>query len=168
MGYDAGYAGIDYGHGLSNMDRDTGIRYGVINQNAEHLGEWLHESIESIYLPGCPHCGHHLDKDFDAPDDCPRCGSEVGEDEQWADEPVGWELIADGYLGELDSQGDLFITKSPYYTHAQYCSPCAPGAGHLENPCPSGPKTYCLGHEWFEDGTPYPVYSVETGKIVED
>jgi len=27
---------------------------------------------------------------------------------------------------------------------------------------------YCFGHDWFEDGkAPYPVYSVETGELVE-
>lgn len=34
---------------------------------------------------------------------------------------------------------DAFIIKSPYYTYAQFCSPCVPGAGNLDNPyIPSG------------------------------
>lgn len=66
-----------------------------------------------------------------------------------------------------EAEGD-FILKSPYYTYAQFCSPCAPGAGYLPSPLkdrPAGNKTYCLGHDWFEDGTaPYRVYSVKTNK----
>lgn len=46
-------------------------------------------------------------------------------------------------------------------------APCAPGAGYLSNPCPDGPKTYCFGHDWFEnDVAPYPVYRVDTGELV--
>jgi hypothetical protein len=63
---------------------------------------------------------------------------------------------------------DFFISKSPYYTLAQFCSPCVPGAGNLDNFCPDGVKTFCLGHEWFEDDkAPYPVYSITTNQIIE-
>lgn len=42
-----------------------------------------------------------------------------------------------------------------------YRSKLTPGAGNLDNPRNDGPKTYCLGHDWFEDGkAPYPVYLV--------
>ena len=46
-------AGIDYGMGLTNIDHDTGIRYGVI-----HSGDTMN----------CRHCGH--DSRFPI---CPRC-----------------------------------------------------------------------------------------------
>lgn len=89
---------------------------------------------------------------------CGKCGL-VGDGKKMT--------AADGYAGRVDAAGDLFLTKAPYYTHAQFCSPCAPGAGHLENPCPSGPKTYCLGRDWFEAGAaPYPVYAVDTNEEV--
>jgi hypothetical protein len=88
-------------------------------------------------------------------------------DEAFVDEPVCHTLDKDGYQATLDEHNDVFLVKSPYYTHAQFCSPCAPGAGHLDNPCESGPKTYCFGHDWFADGkAPYPVYDVKTGKQV--
>ena len=65
---------------------------------------------------------------------------------------------------------DIFVCKSPYFTYAQFCSPCAPGAGYLLNPLTEpdpGNKAYCFGHDWFESGkAPYPVYSVETGELV--
>jgi len=157
-------AGIDYGLGQTNVDKSTGIRYGVINSNSHLLNESFWEEVEAVYTASCPHCGHLLDRDFDAPDDCPRCGSEVGMDEQWADEPDGHKLDKDGYEGWVGGDGDLFLTKSLYYTFAHYCSPCAPGAGHLECPADEddGVRTYCLAHDWFEgDVAPYPVYRVE-------
>ena len=62
---------------------------------------------------------------------------------------------------------DIFIIKSPYFTYAQYCSPCAPGAVYLMNPLSEKidqNKGYCFGHDWFESGkAPYPVYDVKTG-----
>jgi len=76
----------------------------------------------------------------------------------------------DGYALQTDDDGDLWIIKSPYFTHAAFCSPCAPGACHLRNPLelpdPAN-KCYCLGHDWFDDGkAPYPVYSIATGKQI--
>lgn len=62
----------------------------------------------------------------------------------------------------------MFILASPYFTHAQFCSPCAPGACYLLSPTDkTGPKAYCLNHDWFEgDKAPYPVWEVATGKLV--
>ena len=69
----------------------------------------------------------------------------------------------------LDS--DLMILKSPYYTYAQMCSPCCPGACNLDSPLDEsvgdkeGNKCYCLDKSWFEnEEAPYPIYEVATGK----
>ena len=189
------YPGIDYSRGTANFDKETGIHFGIIGMNAEGLSEWAWESMEADYGdPTCPKCGNEV-KDYDeavkeieanpqkdglseeqlensdeyscADYVCLTCGIILGSDEVLGDEPVGHTLDKGGYKGFVDSNNDLMILKSPYYTHAQFCSPCAPGAGHLENPCPTGPKTYCLGHDWFEGGkAPYPVYDVATGKLV--
>ena len=50
-------AGIDYGHGQTNIDTKTGIRYGVISQ-MNILDAWCEES-EPYYgkFALCPHCG---------------------------------------------------------------------------------------------------------------
>ena len=53
--------GIDYGLGQTNIDKATGIRYGVISQN-ECIQAWS-DGSEAEY--GEPHC--------------PKCGNEVGE-----------------------------------------------------------------------------------------
>lgn len=72
---------------------------------------------------------------------------------------------ADGYILELDRDGDIFVIKSPYYTECGYCSPCAPNAGYLTS---SGSnRSYALGSDWFEDNRlPYRLFSVASGKPV--
>lgn len=49
--------GIDYGMGQTNIDRETGIRYGVISQHA--VSNWfVGEDMEADYgEPSCPECG---------------------------------------------------------------------------------------------------------------
>jgi hypothetical protein len=63
-------------------------------------------------------------------------------------------------LGSGDTY--LMVTKSPYYTYSQYCSPCYPGAGNLDTECDpesGAPRTYCLDHDWFENNkAPYRVW----------
>jgi hypothetical protein len=171
------YAGIDYGMGQSNVDRATGIRYGVIS--AHELHGWFWEDVETVYDPHCPMCGNdetalvsmdELDEDDYDGDEfkhdchefgCPDCKVLFGES-AYGDEPDYQYVDKDGYKAEVHSDGDVFLVKSPYYTRAQFCSPCAPGAGHLGNPCADGPKTYCFGHDWFDgEKAPYPVYRVE-------
>jgi hypothetical protein len=121
--------GIDYGRGATNIDHETGIRYGVIAQYSV-MQAWA-DSAHPVYP--------------ETADDC--------------DEPIGWEYADDGYelTGCLDS--DIMVLKSPYYTLAPFCSPCVPGAGDLNSARSDGVKTYCLGHDWFEEGVaPYLVY----------
>jgi hypothetical protein len=156
------YAGIDYGHGMANVDHETGIRFGVINQG-EVIQAWA-DSSEMIYPdPACPDCGHESDKY-----ECPDHGNFEEAWENCCVEAIGSVYEEEGYKAtQSDDDGDIFIEKSPFYTRAQFCSPCAPGAGYLMNPCPDGPKTYCFGHDWFEDEkAPYPVYRVENDEEV--
>lgn len=169
--------GIDYGLGKTNIDLDSGIRYGVIHTN--HLHEWIWESFEPYYgEPSCPSCEgtveevfyntdeeveDYVDKDFT----CHYCKESFYSDEVYPMEPYNWYIDDGKYVATLDEMGDVFITKSPYYTHAQFCSPCAPGACYLTNPTPEGDRAYCFGPDFFEEGQcPYPVYSVETGELV--
>lgn len=185
----ADYAGIDYGLGQSNVGED-GIRYGVIP--AADLSEWVYENTEGVYLPFCPHCGNELSEDWDGEDNavncrdcfdsdedweeatdsgqlCPTCGKEIGDGDQYGEEADHHKWTGDAqYTVQIGSDWDLWVIKSPFYTHAQYCSPCAPGAGYLRTPCPTGPKTYCFGPEEFgeERPCPYPVYSVASGELL--
>lgn len=175
-------AGIDYGRGQVNIDKTTGIRYGVISQHT--VGQAWYEDVEPDYgPPTCPKCGNEVSEfnsdDGDSEDyegynsrgcadyTCHQCKHTLDSQYVTPDEPRGWNYSGEGYelVDCLDS--DIMVLKSPYYTFAQYCSPCVPGAGNLNNPCEEGAKSYCLGYEWFEEGkAPYPVYSVDTGAEV--
>lgn len=173
------YPGIDYGFGQTNIDTETGIRFGVIGQNAEHLSLdatqdlWTYgknlsfENFQSRVKTGLK--GALSDYFSSKLDDAVNQAFEAIED----DLNDGYQSESDIYLYEQDGyviqtgETDLTVLKSPYFTRAQFCSPRAPGAGHLENPCETGPKTYCLGHDWFEDNqAPYPVYSVASGELI--
>ena len=177
------YTGIDYGMGTTNIDRSTGIRYGCISQHSL-CPESFHDSMESVYPdPSCPECGGEV-----IPSDeikhrdlwetrtkygcfdyaCLRCRQGFSSDSACADEPIGLEYVDEEY--ELTSclDSDVMVIRSPFYTYAQFCSPCVPGAGSLDSPMPEGVRTYALGHDWFEGGVaPYPVYRVADNSIVE-
>jgi hypothetical protein len=131
--------GIDYGRGLTNIDKDTGIRYGVIH-NGEVLQAWC-DSSEAVF-----------------PDDY--------DEEEICDGPLDYAYEKDGYkCFQFADDTDIFIEKSPYYTYCGFCSPCAPGAGYLMDE--GNVKAYCFDHDWFEDGiAPYKVYDVKTNKEV--
>ena len=95
---------------------------------------------------------------------CSVCDKEIDEYDEsiWPDSPLSFNYDANGYKITQDGDSpDLFILRSPYYTYCQFCSPCAPGAGHLENPIHDGVKSYCLGPDWFEGGiAPYLFYRI--------
>jgi len=163
------YQGIDYGLGQSNIDKETGIRYGVIP--ISHVsGFW--DVAEPVYYLSCPICEQEL---TEIPKDliCPYCGEEIDQEEDiYSLEPVCWRYEGKGYILEAD-ETDIFIIKSPYYTYAQFCSPCAPGACYLPNPLnvksPSetwieefpNNKCYCLDKSWFDnDKAPYEYWEV--------
>lgn len=214
--------GIDYGRGQVNIDKENGIRFGVIPFHA--LDEWAHEGFEADYgPPTCPECGnecvdldneevpeyldelvayteenrthlyrrgailigYEVDDKFVPAEEfeatrwtwdgeccwdyaCANCRKVLGSDLVFGDEPVGHYLDDGEYKATQGGDDcDVFVLQSPYYTHAQFCSPCAPGACFLLNPCEGGPKAYCFGHQWFDgDKAPYPVFSVATGEPV--
>ena len=177
-----GYVGIDYGLGRANVDKETGIRYGVISQNSV-LQAWADSSEPQYGEPTCGKCGNECVEitdasvpDLDTVEDweqdghdyaCVACKRTFWSDEAFGDEPLGYSYTGEGYELTDCLDTDIFVLKSPYYTFAQFCSPCVPGAGNLDNAMSDGIKTYCLGHDWFEDQkAPYPVYSVETGELV--
>lgn len=183
------YTGIDYGLGKTNINKDTGIRFGVIPAN--HVGQAWYDSSEADYgEPTCPYCGNELIKyhkaketlndDIDSwpsePHECDdfaclSCKRLIGSESAFSDEPHGFTLDDGEYKAEQSGDDcDIFILKAPFFTYAQFCSPCAPGAcyllNNLETPSDNN-KAYCFGHDWFEDGkAPYPVYSVESGLLI--
>jgi ribosomal protein L37AE/L43A len=161
--------GIDYGMGTTNVDRTNGIRYGVISMN-DVLQAWCDCSEGDYGEPHCPHCGGELPRDLfsNGRFPCPHCEEQCEDWDCWSDEAIGWSVDDGEYKAESGSSGDVFVLCSPYFTRAQFCSPCAPGACHLAHPMDDGERAYCFGHDWFDGGVaPYPVYRVDTGEMVE-
>ena len=180
------YAGIDYsGPGSTvNRDAETGIRYGMISMNS--LDHWsvseIYENGEDLGFAemqsevkgGLASAIEKAVEDYGSID--PRKAEEIAQDIldngdiEWGDAqeagPFAW--LEDGYSVQTTSDNNLWVFKSPYYTYAQFCSPCVPGAGNLDTFCADGPRAYCLGHDWFEGGiAPYPVYRVDDDALVE-
>lgn len=161
--------GIDYGMGTTNVNPETGIRFGVISQN-EVLQAWA-DSSEPVYPDPepvtCETCGGEgEDSDGEECEDCGGSGEVESDDMDWC-EPLGFVYDSEGYKAECGESGVIFVTLSPYFTRAAYCSPCALGACYLMSPNPDGDRAYCFGHDWFDEGrAPYPVFRVDTGEEV--
>ena len=188
--------GIDYSLGQSNFNSETGIHFGVIPMNS--LAHWAWDSFEADYgEPTCPKCGnpavegeshseasphggvsvwtehpeHTEDWECSGCGDyrCEQCEYLFDGDEAYGDEAIGHTLDDGEYKASVGSDCiDAFVLLSPYYTKSQYCSPCAPGAGYLLNPCDDGVQSYCFGPDWFdkEQPCPYPVWKCGTDELI--
>ena len=188
--------GIDYGNGATNMDQETGIRFGVIPQN-DVLQSWA-DSCEPDYgEPTCSRCGNVAQPIDDAPEEyetlddwtdnggdycCPDCRYSFEQDEACGDEPIAWNLDDGEYVAQQGGDDcDIFVTYSPYFTLGPFCSPCAPGAIYLRDGSGEGNMAYCFAPDWldcFDDSSkrgeyngcatscPYPVFRVDNGECV--
>ena len=195
------YAGIDYGN-LKEINSQNGFRYGVISQHSISP-----DALDDIWRNGKDMAWEAaLEAEIEAAKERARQNAagnaedaeEIDEDQISQDLADNWQSdngLSD-YLYERDGykvtgclQNDLFVLQSPFYTYAQFCSPCVPGAGNLDsyfspaNPiaeCDAKamlfqeeakdngfPRVFCLGHDWFESGrAPYMVFDLKTGKEV--
>jgi len=168
--------GIDYSMGLPmangkvpNVDSETGIRYGVIHSHAV-MQAWS-DSSEPEYP--CEECEAWDAENEECTDDCCCC------------EAIAWNVDDGEYLATQGGDDcDIFVIKSPFFTYAQFCSPCAPGACYLGNPLDEpvtldhetreatvnypNNRCYCFGEDWFDDEEPcpYPIFRVDTGELV--
>jgi hypothetical protein len=208
--------GIDYGLGQTNIDRATGIRYGVISHHSVSLDSWNEVSEVQYGEPTCPKCGNeaitipshteasdppgawvHVIQDipeayeeyeasrYEAKDfACEDCEYLFGSESAFGDEPLGFTFKDADYFAHCGTDGfGIWIERSPFYTYAGFCSPCAPGAGDLDNALSPtltsdrdrydsnvgdhGVKTYCFGHDWFDGGVaPYRVFRVSDNSEV--
>ena len=161
--------GIDYGMGRTNIDHATGIRYGVIHLNDTAYGweecevsgtdldyqEWRENGINAI-LSAMSDYGIDRDMaenafdDMDLPYESDGC--------------IRYEVETDDYHLQTDSYGDCFILRSKWVALRDFCSPCAPGACHLQTdgnvPC------YCLGPELFDDDCPMPYQAIPLAEFL--
>lgn len=169
-------AGIDYGMGETNRDKENGISYGVISQH-DVMSEALDDFEADYGKPdvenfNCPSCGTTQMKtveeaggtdgeliDWGDSLECESCGENYEVELPDCAEPLAHYYTEGNYSCQMHSDGDIFIIKSEFYTRCNFSSPCAPGAGYLTSSNPDGIMAYCLGHDWFE--------SKETGKWIE-
>jgi len=125
-----------------------------------------------VSFEDCDQYGGHGRADFA----CDDCKLTIDSCEAYGDEPIGFHYEGDGYELTDCLDSDVMVIKSPFYTFAPLCSPCVPNAGDLDDAAhfadwldhditpldmfdPCLPRTYCVGHDWFDDGrAPYPVY----------
>ena len=179
------YAGIDYsGPGSTvNRDAETGIRYGMISQNSvcsDAVADVCYNGVDEGFLYAkeqmTADVKNAIIQAMDAygtmdDDTAQQWASDIveGDGFEWADcqESGPFSYEHEGYKLQTTSDNNLWVFKSPYYTRAQFCSPCVPGAGNLDCFCNAGPKTYCLHHDWFEDEkAPYDIWSVESNELI--
>jgi len=183
------YAGLDYSLGRSNVNKETGIHYGVISQNSV-----MPEALDDIMTYGEDLAWEEALAEAIAEAKATAAeGEEIDEDSISESLSEGWESSLGNYLYESEGykltgclDSDLFVMASRFFTYAQFCSPCVPGAGNLDSAwetlgkqvsaaeivtlatAAGFPRAYCLGHDWFDGGrAPYPVFSVESGALVE-
>lgn len=175
------YPGIDYSLGQSNVDKETGIHFGVISANSLfNCGEEFFDNAEDLSYKAAVKAQKAKIKSFLSDELYVRdrlidsMVSDVWDiveesfNDTYENDNPDWRYSKDGLIIETCLDYDLVVLKSPYYTYAQFCSPCVPGAGNLDHPIDGGAKTYCLPFDWFaEEECPYTkIYSVETGERV--
>jgi hypothetical protein len=162
------YSGIDYGMGKTNIDHETGIRYGVINSNelASHAWDTIHsEATDLDYKEAAENAKSELAhaiksvlEDYSASFDANELAGSIIDDLDFVLESTGdsrrFLYDKDGETFNVLSDGDIMVTSSKFYTLCSFCSPCAPGAGSLGSD--GSVKTYCLGPEWFGTDRPMP------------
>ncbi len=183
---------IDYaGNQPVNRNTETGIRYGVIPSTAcnpdatedvfQHgkdldYEDYLNEAKIKLSHALADYFSNHaydgkpskldqvVDDAFDAISDS------LADNYEGTGDCTRMFYERDGCRLQIDGSGDLWVLESPYFTYAQFCSPCAPGACYLLNALETpdeNNRAYCLWSDWFDDGkAPYVVYSVATGQIV--
>jgi len=169
---------IDYGRGMTNIDHDTGIRYGVIPSC--DCGEWFFETMESDgvdvdyrdwrddLIEQVQSALHGVLSDYLSKGDID--GEEILDSLQIeypgnTGDCTRYEYDADGIHLQVHGDGDVFVLKSPCFALCTFCSPCAPGAGYLKSE--GSVKAYCLPADWFDGSkVPHDIYSVETGELI--
>ena len=177
---------------MANYDEKTGIHYGVISPN-----NISGDALNDICFGSNSTDPHYEAGKTELIDDLKRFCEDhylnfdhIDED-QFIDQYSDQYENSDGQFDYEDSEyilhvsGDnfgIFVIKSPFYTFTRLCSPCAPGAGDLNNPAKidrrftdrsdpgftNGVETYCLPREYFDEYSPiqYRYYNVSDDKEV--
>lgn len=162
------YSGIDYGMGQTNIDHETGIRYGVLSGHALASHAWdtiYSEATDLDYAEAVENAKRELAhaiksvlEEYSANFNATELASDIIDDLDFNLESGGdsRRFLYDKERETFNvlSDGDVMVTNSEYYTWCAFCSPCAPGAGYLGSD--GNVKTYCLGPQWFNGDNPMP------------
>lgn len=179
---------------LTNMNVETGIHFGVIPTRTlfNHAEEFYYQAKDITHAEiiddiqeAITGLSDYLDEG--TIEELLETATENFND-HYENDNARMVYEKDGYIiqGDCDDPdlfiiNDLFIIKSPFYTYAPPCSPCAPGAGYLLDaitadevdehdeikPGSGGMKTYCLPADWFEDNkSPYKYWKVKSNPNV--
>ena len=167
--------GIDYGVGKTNIDTETGIRYGVIHQNsvdAEALNHMLmngedtgwsnylaemKEKISNAIMEAIdidPR-SYRYERLKGVCDDTAQAFLDEEASELAPDHEQGTTVYeSDGLITKWHPDGYIFVLKSPVLALRNFCSPCMPGAGDLKSD--GNVPTYCLPEDWFDEYSTMP------------
>ena len=180
---------------MSNYDEKTGIAYGVISPHAISA-----DVLNEIYDQGTDPVYEYQKEEFTGAlhATLEQYGFSAGQIDEvltpaidaWNEQEHGSDNGECDYSDNeytLHVSGDnfgIFVIKSPYYTYCRKCSPCAPGAGDLNNPVIENDdiadamsfkkiysigKAYCLDKSFFDDEyakIPYRVFRVDNDEEV--
>ena len=167
----------------SNMNTETGIHFGVIPKNDlfNCAEEFFNNAKDTSYEEVIDEITEAINGLSDYVDEETR--KEMIEmattnfSDHYEGDCANMLYEQDGFILQSNNDDpDLFVIKSPYFTMAPGCSPCAPGAGYLRDAIHVGKTgqrlkkdwmskgpymTYCLPEDWFEDGKcPYTYWEV--------
>ena len=180
---------------MPNYDEKTGIHYGVISPNSissETLSELQDRSVDTIYEESLKDITNNINglfeelgiRDNDKDYETIRAMMLNTFNENYENDYHGYEYTDPEYVLKIcDDNFGIFVIKSPYYTYTKQCSPCAPGAGDLNNSISKAEyekgdhnafmygtvKSYCLDKDFFDPEyakIPYRYYRVSDDKEV--
>jgi hypothetical protein len=178
---------------MPNYDEKTGIHYGVISPNSISS-----EALSDLCFGANSTDPHYEGGKKELLDDLKQFCEEHYIDFEQINTDSFEDQFNDHYEnsdGQYDYEdkdytlhisGDnfgIFVIRSPYYTFTKQCSPCAPGAGDLDNPISKEEyekgdhnafmygtvKAYCLPKDFFDPQyrkIPYRYYNVSDDKEV--
>ena len=148
---------------MTNMNPETGIRYGIVAANSLHgdvicelqaNGKDLHweefaEDVKRGLQGEVDYGDHDDDPDFDFDEELDS-RMENAADHFYDDEPVH-EFDYQGVQGRTTWLGGallVWVFESKWTTNARLCSPCVPNCCDLDSPDPDGYEGYDVNPEW--------------------
>jgi hypothetical protein len=127
-------SGIDYGMGRTNVDMGNGIRYGFLPANglASHAWDTIRNDGEDLdYTEAIENLKDELARvikntveDYDSHFDCKQAAEDIVDSMEFNLESSGdcarYKYESKGLEFSTLSDGDLVVTKSPYFTYCAF------------------------------------------------